>query len=84
MGAGRRVQGGALAPPWNLKMVTSYAAFKQIPPKVLLAPLALALTALRYSLKPRKFAKSHFIFERTKHGTMCLSTDTYEAGKLHV
>ena len=30
MGAGRGVQGGALAPPWNLKMMTSYAVFKQI------------------------------------------------------
>ena len=29
MGAGRGVQGGALAPPWNLKMMTSYAVFKQ-------------------------------------------------------
>ena len=28
MGAGKGVQGGALAPPWNLKMMTSYMQAK--------------------------------------------------------
>ena len=34
MGAGRGVQGGALAPPWNLNMMTSYAVFMQNTPKI--------------------------------------------------
>ena len=29
MGAGRGVQGGALAPPWKLKKMTSYAVFTE-------------------------------------------------------
>ena len=50
MGAGRGLQGGALAPPWNLKMMTSYTVIRQTAPNVLLAPPTLALIVLKFSI----------------------------------
>ena len=55
-----RPEGGNLAqlpPPWNLKMMMSYAASVQNNLKFLLAPLALASNTLKLSLRRRKIAK---------------------------
>ena len=50
-------QSGAVAPPWNLKMLVSYAASVQNILKFLLAPSALASNTLKLSLRRRKIAK---------------------------
>ena len=48
-------KGGALAPlPWNLKHMTSYAAVLRKTLKFSLAPSALAIDTLYFSLKRRK------------------------------
>ena len=47
-------QPGAVASPWNLKMMTSYAVFVQNTLKFSLAPSALASNTLKLSLKRRK------------------------------
>ena len=57
MGA-RRGEGGALAPPpWNLKKVRSYAAVLQNTPKFSVAPSALAIDTLYFTLKRREKRK---------------------------
>ena len=52
--------GGALAPPWNLKKVTSYAAVLQNTPKFSLAPGARHRYHIFQSKKPRK--TQNFLF----------------------
>ena len=57
---GARRGGGALAPPWNLKKVTSYAAVLQNTPKFSLAPGARHRYHIFQSKKPRK--TQNFLF----------------------
>ena len=57
MGVTRGVQGGANAPPWNLKVMTSYVLPQQITLIFSLAPSALAIIAPKVSLKRRKITK---------------------------
>ena len=45
---------GQLHPPWNLKMMTSYAVAVQNIPKFSLAPSALESNTLKFSLKRRR------------------------------
>ena len=57
MGVTRGVQGGANAPPWNLKMMTSYVLPQQITLIFSLAPSAHAIIAPKFSLKRLKITK---------------------------
>ena len=50
--------GGTCPPPWNLKKMTSYAAVLKNTPNFSLAPSALALDTLYFSLKRRKKRKN--------------------------
>ena len=85
MGAGRGVQGGALAPPWNLKVMTSYAVCKQNAMKILLAPSALAWFRLKLGIKTQNRTKSRFFLLLTNKSSMiCVSTNTHAAWKLHM
>ena len=54
MGARRGGQGKALAPPLEFEKMTSYAGVLQNTLKFSLAPLALALDTLYFSLKRRE------------------------------
>ena len=72
MGAGRGVQGGALAPPWNLKMMTLYAFCKQNEMKFLLAPPALARMSLKLGIKTQNLQKiTDFSFDEQKFDDLC-------------
>ena len=75
MGAGRRVQGGALAPPWNLKMMTSYGVCKENSPKMFARASGSRSNCTQFSIKPRKFTKNPLLFQRPRHGRIGLSTD---------
>ena len=57
IGARRGGQPGAVAPPWNLKMMTSYAVPVENTLEFVLAPSALASNTFKLSLKRRKIAK---------------------------
>ena len=57
MGVSRGVQGGANAPPWNLKMMPSYVVPLQNTLNFSLAPSALGTIPLKFSLKRHKIAK---------------------------
>ena len=48
---------GSCPPPWNLKMMTSYAVLVENTLKFLLAPSACASNSLKFSLHRRKIAK---------------------------
>ena len=80
MDAGRGVQGGALAPPWNLKVMTSYVVFKQNAMQILLAPLALARFSLKLGIKTQKHTKKSLILLLTNKSSMvCVSANTRAA-----
>ena len=57
MGVSRGVQGGANAPPWNLKIMPSNVVPLQNTLNFSLAPSAFGTIALKLSLKRRKIAK---------------------------
>ena len=74
MGVTRRVQGGANAPPWNLKMMTSYVLPQQITLIFSLAPSAHAIIAPKFSLKRRKITKIVIFCPQRVKNRQCFPT----------
>ena len=72
MGAGRGVQGGALAPPWHLKVMTSYVVCKQNAMEIVLAASELARFRLKLGIKTEKRTKiAYFAFDEQKFDDLC-------------
>ena len=72
MGAGRGVQRGALAPSWNLKVMTSYIVCKQNAMEIVLAAQELARFRLKLGIKTEKRTKiAYFAFDEQKFDDLC-------------